>query len=163
MAKEENNLPTVHSVPVLLEKIEARLASMTKAQNRPSKTHGDFNFYPRLEYNSGYYVDIHICSNIETLLECLGHLANKFAQFNEAQKYASDKLKSEYGVNLQDVKAFTWQDYTYEAWEHDILHRIYLVTCNNEFTELNEAKKSFSALLSREDQVTQLVKKLGLE
>lgn len=142
---------SVNKTQKALEAVNAKLKALKVITDSNAKTNGEFRFNPA--YTGNAPIRIYTLTKVSALLSILGYLTAKNNEYNAAAELAK----------LEQYPAFTWLDYTYDDWKHDLLQRIAIVNSHKTKKRLEKAKAQLQEFLTKEDRLAIFLKENGLE
>tara|TARA_R110000772_G_C13310328_1_gene440529 strand:- start:52948 stop:53412 length:465 start_codon:yes stop_codon:yes gene_type:complete len=139
--KLDNSLPTNQKVPVALKIIEAQLAALNIITETAFKTSGDFRWAPNMD--GGRAINLYKVTSIPTLISVHQYIKAKNLGYADSAK----------DLSLDKFEVFTWQNFTFKDWEHDIKIRLAVVRQVEERNRLEQGKDKLEKFLSEDQQL----------
>lgn len=128
------------NTPAILEKLDSALAELKRVEESPYKTSGNLEGFG----------DIKSEMKIDNLVKAYSSVKGR------ANAYADASVD----LKLSKVPAFSISGGTVDDWKHDIQLRIEIITYQDKYNKLKEAKDKLSKFLSEEDQKMMILKNL---
>ncbi len=133
-----------------IEAIKEELSKIETLTSSPWTTSGNFRWNPG--YLGNDPINIHKSKSIGALLSIDAYIRVKHEEY----------VKSAEMRNLKSYPVFTWLEYTYNQWKHDLDIRIAVISQKDRVDQLTADKKELEQFLDKEDRMSILLDKMGL-
>ena len=136
-------LPAKNDLRGTIKALIERKEALKQIENVSFKTNGEFRWNP--QYTANAPIQIQKTTDLGLLISIYSYIKKA----SDAYENAAEEL------NLSNYPAFTWLNFTWDAWKHDLKLRVALIQKETTSRELTKQINQLEGFLSEDDLLAQ--------